>query len=258
MTKKNNQPLFAVQEVTSSNGGANQLSKTAQLTSVSANIANEILNKILGDAEYAEQIKQSQTSHDVMDNIVETEYDLQSVDIDFLKVEDEETLDKMLKSQQSKRSRSKSKAMTQENYTSMMTAAIAEHLLREASGKPKGNGGYSGSSDPTYTAEELEAFSNNPSSLTKAIRNVQSKKSIAKSKADFDEKSDRWLLLLQAEQQLKDVRSQMSGMVDTKTKEAVEAKEAVENLLADQDLSNMSSDDALALLIKTKEMLAGR
>lgn len=252
MAKKNNQALFAGTEETMNVGGANQLTKTAQLTNTATEIAHNILAVVIADQEtYSQQVLASQQSHDEMDKLIETLGNLQEVDVEFLKVESDDIQDKMLKSQQSKRSRSKSKTMTQENYTTMMTAAIAEYLLRMASGKPKG-ASYGGSAgDATYSEEELEKLASDPDALTRAIRNVQSKKSIAKSKADFDPEGERWAQLLIAEQQLKDLRSQRSTGVDKATKEAVES-------LANIDLEGLSADDAKAELAKLKEMLAGR
>jgi hypothetical protein len=261
MTKNNsNQSLFASQEVTNSVGGANQLNKTAQLTSMSSQIAGMVLQSVLANQEkYSAQVVASQSSHDEMDRLVQELGELSTIELDFLQVESDEALDKMLKSQQSKRSRSKSKAMTQDNYTTMLTAAVAENLLRMASGKTKGAaGGPTSNGDPRYTEQELEALSENPENLSKAIRNVQSKKSIAKSKADFDPESDRWTMLLEAEAQLKDMRATISGVASVESKAAVETNRAVEDMLAEQDLENMTAEDALALLAKTKEMLASK
>src|SRR5690606_5977280 len=190
MSMSNLRELFAnnnntSQEVT--NRG-NQLSSTAELTRISADIAREILKRAEADAEkYQQQILDSQKTHDVMDRLINELYDLTTVDIEFLKVESEDVLDRMIKSQQSKRSRAKSKEMTLENYMAMLTGAVAENLLRIAANKPKtAGGGGARRGTVTYSEEELEAFKNDPEALRKALRNVQSKKSIYKSKADFD------------------------------------------------------------------------
>jgi hypothetical protein len=92
----------------------------------------------------------------------------------------------MLKSQQSKRSRAKSKAMTLDNYTTLLTAAIAEDIIREIYNKPKSAGGFhraAGTVD--YTIDQLQALHDDQEALRKEIRNVQSKKSIMKSKNPF-------------------------------------------------------------------------
>src|SRR5690606_16300481 len=185
--------------------GGNQLGSTANLTRISTDIAREILKRAEADAEkYQAKIVESQKSHDVMDQLINEIYDLKQVDIEFLKAESEEVLDRMIKSQQSKRSRAKSKEMTLDNYITMLTGAVAENLLRIAANKPKSaGGGGARRTSVRYTDEELEMLANDPEALKRAIRNVQSKKSIYKSKADFDPESERWQELLEVEAELK-------------------------------------------------------
>lgn len=232
------------------------LEGTAQLTAIASNLANEIIQAMNADIEtYVDALKASQTDSNAMDNLIKSFSTLQATEVDFLQVLSEDVIDGMLKSQQSKRSRCKSKAMTMDNYRSLMTASIAELLIRQATGKEKhavGNRRLSGSVD--YTVEELEQLSMDQEALRKEIRNVQSKKSIMKSKADFDESSERWQQLLKAEQQLKDMRVSTSG---TKIVEVDTTKDAVNELLADADLHNMKAADAKALLEKIAAMTAG-
>ena len=83
------------------------LAGTAQLTSIANSIVAEVMKKADADTEnYQEKIVASQTDHNVMDELIRELYDLESADVNFLKELDEETLNAMLKSQQSKRSRS--------------------------------------------------------------------------------------------------------------------------------------------------------
>lgn len=229
------------------------LSGTAQLTSVASNIAAEVINVMNNDIDtYVDDIKRSQTDNDFMDSLIERIHPLTEVDVEFLKELDEETLDGMLKSQQSKRSRCKSKAMTLDNYKSLMVGAIAENLIRLATGKEKHSAGsrrVSGSIE--YTVEELEALNNDQDKLRKEIRNIQSKKSIMKSKADFDENSERWQQLLKVEQQLKDMR------VGTTTEyvEVDTTKNKLNELLNSVDTQNMHAKDTKALLEQIAEMV---
>lgn len=251
--------LFETNNTTTTNGGSNQLVLTAKLTSTASQIANEILSQIMSDEQYADQIRASQTNHADMDKLIMEINNLEEVDVQFIKDEDEETIVRALKSQQSKRSRSKSKAMTVENYTAMMTAAIAENLLRKATGKLKGSaGGSSNSADPRFTDEELQQLAGNPADLTKAIRNVQSKKSIAKSKIDFDPESDRWNQLLEAEAQLKDLRNTLNGMQSEKTKEIMENQQAAQELLSDINPKDLKADEAKDMVAKLQQMLASQ
>ena len=225
--------------------GTRGLSGTAQLTSIASNLASEILQVMNADIEeYVDDIKASQADNNAMDKLIERVYKLENTDVDFLKELDDETIEGMLKSQQSKRSRCKSKAMTMDNYKALMTGAIAENLIRLATGKEKHAGGprrIAGSVD--YTIEQLQMLSEDQEKLKKEIRNVQSKKSIMKSKADFDENDERYQALLKAEQQLKDMRLSTGAVVEVDT-----TKDALTDLLADKDLHSMKAADAKELL----------
>jgi hypothetical protein len=188
-----------------------------------------------------------------MDQLIKDTYDLITVDIDFLKAESEEVLDRMIKSQQSKRSRAKSKEMTLDNYIAMLTGAVAENLLRIAANKPKSAGG-GGARRGTvaYSEEELEAFKNDPEALKRALRNVQSKKSIAKSKADWDPESERWQELLEVEAALKAIRDGQT----IEAEKAIEKTNQLEEMLATVDLNDLKAADAKNMLENIKQMLA--
>ena len=247
--------LFATNNNTMevSNRG-NQLGSTAELTRISADIAREILKTAEADAEkYQQVILDSQKSHDVMDQLINEICDLTTIDIDFLKAESEEVLDRMIKSQQSKRSRAKSKEMTLENYLAMLTGAVAENLLRIVANKPKSAGG-GGARRGTvrYSEEELEAFKNDPEALRRALRNVQSKKSIYKSKADFDETSERWQELLEVEEQLKAIRDGLN----VEAEKAIEKTNQLEEMLATVDLKDLKAAEAKEMLESIKQMLS--
>ena len=234
----------------------NQLSSTAELTRISTEIAREILKRAEADAEkYQQVILDSQKSHDVMDKLINEIYDLTTVDIDFLKAESEEVLDRMIKSQQSKRSRAKSKETTFENYLTMLTGAVAENLLRIAANKPKSAGG-GGARRGTvaYSEEELEAFKSDPEALRRALRNVQSKKSIYKSKADFDPKSERWQELIMVEEQLKAIRDGQTVEVE----KAIKTTSQLEEMLATVDPKDLKATDAKDMLESIKQMLAAK
>jgi hypothetical protein len=224
---------------------------------MSANIANDILKSVNDSFEdYKDLVAKSKGDHNAMDQLIAKAYDLTAADVEFLKELDETTLDNMLKSQQSKRSRSKSKVMTMDNYRSMMTGAIAENLIRLVTGKSKTAGGSRhDSGNVEYTAEELETLQNDQEKLRKEIRNVQSKKSIMKSKEGFSETDDRWQALLKAEEQLKGLRN------DTKTVVVDETKDALTEVFAGVDpaaLKTMKNADAKALLEKAMALIAGK
>ena len=111
------------------------LSGTAQLTSISGSIAATIIDAMNADIDsYLDALKASQTDSRSMDSLIESFDCYKEADIEFLHEISEDVIEGMLKSQQSKRSRCKSKTMTLDNYRSMMTAAIAEGLIRKATG----------------------------------------------------------------------------------------------------------------------------
>lgn len=240
------------QEATAS--GANQLDKTAQLTTLATTIVNDMLKAIESnnDDETTAMVKESMQSHDAMDKLINKLVDLTTTDVDFLKDCDDGMVDRMIKSQQSKRSRSKGKVMTLDNYKSMLTGAVAENLLRLASGKDKASAGFSNrSSEVTYSEEQLQELANDQEKLRAAIRNIQSKKSIAKSKAGFDPNGERWQQLLVAEEQLKSLR--IGAPTGTK---AVETNSKVIELLANvDDVNSLKGADAKSLLEQVKAML---
>lgn len=241
----------ATQEVTT---GSRGLAGTAQLTALSSEIAQSIIN-IVNDnyEEYKELLNASKTDNNAMDKLINKTHDLSTADISFLQELSEEVTTGMLKSQQSKRSRSKSKVMTMDNYRTMMTAAVAENLIRLATGKDKSSSGtrrLSGSVE--YTEEQLLEYEVNQELLKKELRNVQSKKSIMKSKADFDESDDRWKALLIAEMQLKE-RRVTTGAVHVV--QVDKTKDALSTMLETVDVEHLNAADSKALLEQIKSML---
>lgn len=245
--------MFAANTNTTTTTNNRSLAGTAQLTSLANSIAAELIKKIDADLEtYKEKFEASKTDHNAMDALIAEAYDLGSVDVEFIKELGDEIQNSMLKSQQSKRSRNKNKVMTLDNYKGMMSGAISELLLRQAMGKPKSTLGYrraTGSIE--YTAEELEQFKNDQESLKREIRNVQSKKSIMKSKADFDEEDDRWVQLLVAEESLKALRLGGAGV---KTVVVDTTKEKLLEELGGKEVDSLKSADMKALL---KKLLSG-
>ncbi len=241
--------MFAANTNETTTTNNRSLAGTAQLTSLANSIVSELITKIDADLEnYKEKFEASKTDHNAMDALIAEAYDLSSVDVEFIKELGDEVQNAMLKSQQSKRSRCKSKTMTLENYRSLMSGAVAELLLRQAMGKAKTTLGYrraSGSIE--YTAEELEQFKNDQDALKREIRNVQSKKSIMKSKAAFEETDERWVQLLAAEESLKSLRV---GGTSVKTVVVDTTKEKLLEELGGKEVDSLKSADMKALLKK--------
>ena len=230
------------------------LSGTAQLTSISGSITATIIDAMNADIDsYLDALKASQTDSRAMDSLIESFDCYKEADIEFLHEISEDVIEGMLKSQQSKGSSCKSKTMTLDNYRSLMTAAIAEGLIRKATGKEKhavGTRRTSGSLE--YTAEELEQLSADQDKLRKEIRNIQSKKSIMKSKAGFSEDDERWITLCSLEQQLKDMR-------ETTGREKIVKVDATANALSDMlgdvDVSSLKASDSKALLAQIAALI---
>lgn len=245
--------LFAADNSTATISGRG-LTGTAQLTSIASDIATKVIKEMNDNIEeYADRIKKSQADNSTMDALINDIYNLETVDIDFLKDLNEETLDGMLKSQQSKRSRCKSKAMTMDNYKALMTGAIAENLIRMASGKEKSTGARRHTGTIEYTIEQLQILEADQEKLRKEIRNVQSKKSIMKSKADFNENDERYQQLLRVEQQLKDMRVGTT----TEVVEVDTTKNKLNELLDGVDLAALHAKDSKELLNSILELVKG-
>lgn len=249
--------LFAESNNTVTTNGRG-LAGTAQLTEIASRLTNDVIAQLNENIdEHMELFKASQREHSAMDTLIEEMVDFDTVDYDFIYQLDDKTVDGMLKSQQSKRSRCKSKAMTMDNYKSMMTAAIAEKIIRLATGKTKNAVGVRrGTGAVTFSDEELEALRVDQEQLKKELRNVQSKKSIMKSKADFSEEDERWQALLVAEEQLKSIRVSTRG---ARVVEVDTTKEKLEEVFEGIDLENISSmkaADSKALLAKLAELIS--
>lgn len=234
---------------------ARNLPGTTELTNVAHSCAIRVMKAMEDNIEaYKPRIQQSAKDSRELDAILDELLDYSIDEESILYSLSDEQVEGMLKSQQSKRSRSKSKAMTLDNYITLLTAAIAERILREIYNKPKqASGFHRAAGNVDYTIEQLEALGNDQEALKREIRNIQSKKSIMKSKADFTEEDPRWHALLKAEQQLKDMRiGGRSNVI-----EVDRTKDALGELLAGKDISKMKSAEAHALLEQIAQMAAG-
>ena len=230
--------------------GRHGLPGTAELTAIASAAAHRIVKAMEAEIDiYRPRIQKSSVDAKELDALIDEFRPLHEIDAEHpLANLDDEMVESMLKSQQSKRSRAKAKAMTLDNYITLMTAAIAEDIIRDVYNKPKSAGGFQrATGNVDYTIEQLEALGNDQEALRREIRNIQSKKSIMKSKADFDESDPRWHALLKAEQQLKDMRVGGRG---SSVIEVDKTKDALAELLAGADISKMKSADAHALLAR--------
>lgn len=253
MTNINN--IFTTASSNTSSENSRSLAGTARLTSIANNLAGEFMAKLSELDENS--VVAAMHDNNLLDELIRSTITIYVTDEDreFFAELNDKTADGMLKSQQSKRSRCKSKDMTADNFRSMVSAAIAELIIRDVYGKTK-NATVGGGrrADVGYTDDELEQLANDQEALKRAIRNVQSKKSIMKSKAGFDETSEGWLQLLEVEAQLKERRV---ATTRTKTVKVDETKAAVAQLLTDVDIDKMKAADAKELLSKILGLTAG-
>lgn len=235
---------------------ARSLPGTAELTNIATAAAHSMLKQMETDIEtYRPRIQKSSTDARELDAIIDEFKPYCDIEDDnILRHLDEATVEGMLKSQQSKRSRAKSKTMTLDNYVTLLTAAIAEDILRSIYNKPKSAGFQRNFGTVDYTGAQLEMLAADQEALRREIRNIQSKKSIMKSKAEFSESDERWLALLKAEQQLKDLRI---GGHPAAVIEVDKTKDALSELLAGKDISKMKSSEAHELLETIAKMTAG-
>lgn len=251
--------LFANNDnTTTKRAGANQLPYTVELTNLSDEIARKIMNTINSEERpedvNEETVAESFKNNDVMDEQIIPTVDVTEYDerIEFLRSASEEELDKMLKSQQSKRSRAKSGNMTMDNYMKCLSAAVAEMFIRDVAGKPKNATSASGAATMELSEEMIKIYTDDQELLKKAIRNVQSKKSIMKAKAGFDETSEEWQALLDHEATLKSLRTGTTTVVKVS-----KAEEEVRELLETVDnIDQLKAADSKDLLAKIKEILA--
>ena len=245
--------LFTVASEDTAASSTRSLAGTAQLTAIASTVANDIIKTIdTNFEEHKELVTASKNDHSSMDDLIDVLYDLQTVDVGFLKELDEATIDGILKSQQSKRSRSKGKVMTIDNYRTMMIGALSENLVRLATGKEK-QAGYSRRTSGTveFSDEELAALKDDQEQLRREIRNVQSKKSIMKSKEGFSEEDEKWAALLLAESKLKEVRGDA-----VRTVEVDFTKDQLSELLAGVEFEGMKPAEAKRLLEQAAALIA--
>lgn len=217
--------LFATVEAEAT-GTKRSITGAAMLKTYAMGLASEIMTKIpTADADFIEQIRVSQTDTTALDNLVQQECGAKLNNIDVSAFGEEEAA-KLLKSNQSNRSRRKAMPMTQSNYVEMLTAAIAEWVIRESCGITKHAGSFgTGRQAMVINEATVEQLANDQEALGRAIRNIQSKKSTYKGKhLDTDYANDaEWLELCEQEAMLKAVRkTQPAGRKGLSIKKALQ------------------------------------
>lgn len=240
--------LFATTTDEAKKASTRSLTGTAKLTQLASAYADEFIRVAGTDEIDDEALQAALKNNNELDALIREALtiDVSVEDTEFFLELGDNAGEKMLKSQQSKRSRCKSKAMTADNFRNLLTAAIAECILRDVFGMEKNAGaGAARRASLDYTEEELDALAADQVALKKAIRNIQSKKSIMKSKAGFDPDSEQWQQLLEVEAQLKSRREKTAR---TRTVKVDETKTALTTLLTDVDTSKLTKAQLAELI----------
>lgn len=226
-------------EVVGARGGLETIKMTEAASSIAADIMTRIASK-----EWEENfILELPLDHDKMDYFLSDNNLIDMSKFGCIEGLEEELVDRMLKSQQSKRSRAKGKQMTRSVFVAYLVGAVCENALRKLYNKDKGQMATASIID-SWTEEDFEKIAEDQETLRKMIRNVQSKKSMAKVKRDFDEASPAWQQLLQFEARLKSLRD------GTSTSDLLPIRE----LLVEVDVNAIKGNEAKELLAKIKEL----
>lgn len=240
--------LFTTTTDEAKKANTRSLTGTAKLTQLANDYADDFIRVASTDEIDDEALQAALKNNNELDALIREvlTIDVSFEDTDFFLALGDKAGEKMLKSQQSKRSRCKGKAMTADNFRNLLTAAIAECILRDVFCMEKNAGvGTARRANLDYTDEELEVLAADQVALKKAIRNIQSKKSIMKSKAGFDPNSEQWQQLLEVEAQLKSYREKTTR---THTVKVDETKAALATLLTDVDTSKLTKAQLTELI----------
>lgn len=229
--------------------GKRALSGTAEMTANAEAVVNSVLEALSNSYDdHAELFEQSKADANAMDMLIsEFTNKFEDVDVSFLEKYDDDELKSMLKSQQSKRSRSKSKDMTMDNYKSMMNAAVCELMIRTFTGKAKTR--VAGRGSNMYTTEFLNSMAEDQHELRRELRNVQSKMCIFRKKhpedfLDFEEYKE----LERVEATLKEMRTPIEG-------HRVKMSDVTAAL--DVDINELELEDAKQLIAELQKLTGG-
>lgn len=229
--------------------GKRALSGTAEMTANAEVVVNSILEALSNDYDsHAETFEQSKVDAYAMDMLIsEFTNNFEDVEVEFLDKYDEDELKAMLKSQQSKRSRAKSKDMTMDNYKAMMNAAVCELMIRTFTGKAKTR--VAGRGSNMYTSEFLKSMAEDQYELRRELRNVQSKMCIFRKKhpEDYNE-HDEYKELEKVENTLKDMRTPIEG-------HRVKMSDVTAAL--DVDVNELELEDAKQLIAELQKLTGG-
>lgn len=253
--------LFAAVEELPVEEGKRGIPGATILKSAATVLATQIMGKIPtasanGDEEFLQLVKESQTSVAALDELVKQECGEALVNED-VKNFGEEEVAKLLKSNQSNRSRRKNMPMTQPNYMEYLTAACAEWILRESCGIVKNANPFGGGRNAIVINDETIAqLAEDQDALGRAIRNWQSKKSTYKAKhqdRDGWEQDAEYVEILDQLEKLKAVRTtQPAG------RKGVSIKKALQFIFDGVDATeNLHKEESMAIIEACRNLAKG-
>ena len=224
--------FMSVEEVPVEEGTRRGIPGGTLVKAYATELATKIMGKIPqasanGDEEFLLKVKDSQTSVAALDDLVKSECGEALVHED-VKEFGEDEVAKLLKSNQSNRSRRKNMPMTQANYMEYLTAACAEWILRESCGITKSANPFGGQGRQAMVIndETLAMLENDQEALGRAIRNQQSKKSTYKAKHQDKEgweEAEEYQEILATLEKLKAIRTtQPAGRKGVSIKKALQ------------------------------------
>ena len=226
-------------QATTTETGLKRLDCTAALTQYSDDTARHLLAAVNSNPDMQDDLKLSFSDSAAQDRLIEAI--VGTVMTNTVELADETQLKKLLASQQSKRSRAKGKEMTVANYLSMMSAAIAEQVIRTVMNKPRGTSVVAGSSTMPLTEQDIVAYQSDLEAANKKIRSLQSWKSTHK----IEQGTANWTVVCESIAALQALRPASSSIKVVKEDARISA---LREKLAGQDLSKMKSADKEALL----------
>ena len=209
--------------------------------------ARRIASEVAKSENYKDLVASSFKDSNAMDKlIVDFKADLSK---DLLAKADENELKKLLASQQSKRSRMKGKEMTLPNYLAVVSASIAEAIIREAAGKPKGSASTGTKATELLSAEQIAVYKADMDLTNRRIRSLQSWKSTHKHLQDTEE----WTIVCKNIDTLVSLRPASNTIKVIKTDPRLKE---IREKLATVDLMKMKDKDKDKLIAEVLQMLA--
>ena len=227
--------------------GGRTLKHSAQLVGHCDAEARRIVSELTKTEGCKEVVVASFNETEAMDKLlVDFKADVTTGTVD---TAEEPELNKLLASQQSKRSRTRGKEMTVPNYVALISATIAEQIIRAKLNKPKGSSNTGSSATEPFTEAQLETYKADLDLTNKRVRSLQSWKSTHKHLEDTAE----WKTVCSNIEALVALRPASATIKVIKPDPKFDA---IREQLKDVDLAKMSAKDKTAMLEQIHALIA--